>query len=69
MTRTYSKSTKTAEYRVTVEPRPGKGFVIEHPWNSRRGSGYGRKHEARFPRFKAWRIGRELRRAGYSRTR
>jgi hypothetical protein len=46
-----------------------KGMVIEHPSDTVRGGGYGRKHPARFPALKAWSIGRDLRRAGYREVR
>lgn len=65
---TYTKTFGTLTRGVTVEALPVAGVVMEHPFDSSRGGGYGRKHRTRFPALKARSIGRRLKREGYERS-
>jgi hypothetical protein len=63
MSKTYVKTVPGGHYGVTVSRH--RGLVMEHPFNSFSGGGYGRKHPAANVRRTARLITRGLLAAGY----
>lgn len=66
MSVTYTKTVGSFAWGVTVEALDG--MVIEHPFDSSRGGGYGRKHPTGNPEGLAREIGADLEAAGYVRN-
>ena len=64
MSKTYVKIVPGGHYGVTISRGPG--LVMEHPFDSFRGSGYGRKHPTANVRRTAREIERGLLAAGYT---
>jgi hypothetical protein len=63
---TYTRTFGTVTYGVTVEALKDK--VLEHPFDSARGGGYGRKTPADNPERLAREIGEDLTEAGWTRA-
>lgn len=68
MSETYTRTFGTTTvYGVTVEALPDAGVVMEHPFDSANGGGYGRKHPTDDPERLAREIGEGLVKDGYTR--